>query len=110
MQIAIHLSDADLAGAVHSYVERRLRFALSRFGGRVGHVTVRVSADGPVSTRCQIEAELLPFGHVAVEETDSGLFAAIDRVTGRIGRFTAFFLLGSVKQSFLFPGKKHRHH
>ena len=86
MQIAIHFSDADLTGAVHSYVERRLRFALSRFGGRVGHVTVRMSADGPVSSRCRIEAELLPFGHVAVEETDSDLFAAIDRVTGRIGR------------------------
>lgn len=86
MQIAIHLSDADLAGAVHSYVERRLRFALSRFGGRVGHVTVRMSADGPASSRCRTEAELLPFGHVAVEEIDSDLFAAIDRATGRIGR------------------------
>jgi len=86
MQIAIHLSDADLAGAVHSYVERRLRFALSRFGGRVGHVTVRMNADGPASSRCRIEAEILPFGHVAVEEIDSDLFAAIDRATGRIGR------------------------
>jgi len=86
MQIAIHLSDADLAGAVHSYVERRLRFALSRFGGRVGHVTVGMNADGPASSRCRIEAEILPFGHVAVEEIDSDLFAAIDRATGRIGR------------------------
>ena len=86
MQIATHLSDTDLAGAVHSYVERRLRFGLSRFGGRVGLVTVRMSADGPASSRCRIEAELLPFGHVALEEIDSDLFAAIDRATGRIGR------------------------
>ncbi|SRR5579872_1200058 len=86
MHIVIHVSDADLARAVNSYVERRLRFALSRFGARVGHVTVRMSADGPASSRCRIEAELLPFGHVAVEERDSDLFAAIDRATGRIGR------------------------
>jgi ribosomal subunit interface protein len=86
MRIAINVSDADLAGAVHSYVERRLRFALSRFGGRVGQVTVRVSADGRASSRCRIEAELLPFGYVAVEERDSDLFSAIDRATGRIGR------------------------
>lgn len=86
MHIAIHASDADLTGAVNLYIERRLRFALSRFGGRVGHVTVRMSADGPASSRCRVEAELLPFGHVAVEESDSDLFAAIDRATGRIGR------------------------
>ncbi len=79
MHIAIHVSDADLTGAVNSYVERRLRFALSRFGARVGHVSVRMSADGPASSRCRIEAELLPFGHVAVEEIDSDLFAAIDQ-------------------------------
>jgi len=86
MRLVIRVSDADLAKALTSYVERRLRFALSRFGGRVGPVTVRMSADGPATSRCRIEAELLPFGHVAVEEIDSDLLAAVDRVTGRIGR------------------------
>src|SRR5262244_2375339 len=64
MRVVIHVTDADLARALTSYVERRLRFALSRFRGRVGPVTVRMSADGPAKSRCRIEAELLPFGHV----------------------------------------------
>ncbi|MGE5111324.1 MAG: HPF/RaiA family ribosome-associated protein [Acidobacteriaceae bacterium] len=86
MHVAINLNNADLVEPFKSYAERRLRFALGRFGGRVGHVTVRISEDGPTQHRCRISAEVLPFGRVAVEETDPDLFAAIDRATGRIGR------------------------
>lgn len=86
MHVAIHINNADLVEAFKSYVERRLRFALGRFGGRVGHVTVRIGGDGPTEHRCRIGTEVLPFGRVAVEETDPDLFAAIDRATGRIGR------------------------
>lgn len=86
MRVVMHVSDADLARALNSYVDRRLRFALTRFGGRVGQVTVRMRADRWANSRCRIEAELLPFGHVAVEEIDSDLFAAVDRATRRIGR------------------------
>jgi putative sigma-54 modulation protein len=86
MQVAMHVNDADLCEAFKSYVERRLRFALGRFGGRVGQVTVRVGADGRAASRCRISTEVLPFGRVAVEESDPDLFAAIDRATGRIGR------------------------
>lgn len=86
MRVVMHVSDADLARALNSYVDRRLRFALTRFGGRVGQVTVRMRADGWANSRCRIEAELLPLGHVAVEEIDSDLFAAVDRATRRIGR------------------------
>ncbi len=42
MYVAMHINDADLGEAFKSYVERRLRFALGRFGGRVGQVTVRI--------------------------------------------------------------------
>jgi putative sigma-54 modulation protein len=86
MQLMMHMNDADLGDAFRSYVERRLRFALGRFGGRVGQVTVRVSGDGRAQSRCRISSEVLPFGRVAVEESDPDLFAAIDRATGRIGR------------------------
>ncbi len=86
MRVATHLNDADLSEAFKSYVERRLRFALGRFGGRVGQVTVRIGGDGPAENRCRISTEVLPFGRVAVEESDPDLFAAIDRATGRIGR------------------------
>ncbi len=86
MHVAIHLNNADLAEAFQTYVERRLRFALGRFGGRVGQVRVRLGADGPTENRCRISTDVLPFGRVAVEETDPDLFTAIDRATGRIGR------------------------
>ncbi len=86
MHVAMHINDADLGEAFKSYVERRLRFALGRFGGRVGQVTVRIGADGPTENRCRISTELLPFGRAAVEESDPDLFGAIDRATGRIGR------------------------
>jgi len=82
----MHINDADLVEGFNSYVERRLRFALGRFGGRVGYVAVRIGADGKSASRCRISAEVLPFGRVAVEESDPDLFIAIDRATGRIGR------------------------
>ncbi len=86
MQVGMHISEADLAAALKSYVERRLHFALGRYGGRVGQVTVRIGTEGPAETQCRISAEILPFGRVAVEESDPDLFAAIDRATGRIGQ------------------------
>ncbi len=67
-------------------MERRLRFALGRFGGRVGQVTVRIGADGRANVFCQVRADVVPWGHVDIEESDPDLFSAIDRATGRIGR------------------------
>ncbi len=87
MRVATHVTETEnLAEALKLYVERRLHFALARFGNRVGQVTVRIGADGPAEHRCRISTEVLPFGRVAIEENDSDLFAAIDRATGRIGR------------------------
>ncbi len=86
MRVAMRINNTDLSETFRSYVERRLRFALGRFGSRVGEVTVRISGDGPAEMRCRIDSEIRPFGRVAVEESDADLFAAIDRATGRIGR------------------------
>jgi putative sigma-54 modulation protein len=86
MHVVMHVNEVDLAEAFNSYVERRLRFGLGRFGGRVGQITVRIGADDPGERQCRISAEVLPFGRVAVEERDPDLFLAIDRATGRIGR------------------------
>jgi ribosomal subunit interface protein len=86
MNLAIHVNDADLGEAFRNYIERRLRFALGRFGGRVGQVSLRLTADGQNHTRCRVTTEVRPFGRVAVEEIDPDLFSAIDRATGRIGR------------------------
>jgi hypothetical protein len=47
----MHINDADLAEAFMAYVNRQLRFALGRFGGRVGQVTMRIGGDGPTERR-----------------------------------------------------------
>jgi len=86
MRITTHFNGADVERAFESYVERRLRFALARFGSHVGQVTVRIGADGRTRNECRISTEVLPFGRVSVEESDPDLFAALDRATGRIGR------------------------
>jgi ribosome hibernation promoting factor len=84
MHVAIRINDTDLAEALRSYVGRRLRFALGRFGNRVRQVTVRIGGEGR-SEVADGSLPRLPFGRVAVEESDPNLFAVIDRATGRIG-------------------------
>lgn len=90
MQVAMYHCNADLYGAVKLYAERRLRFALHRFGDHVGKVFVCVLRDGPAHNRCSISIEVSAVGRVAVEEHDADLFLTIDRAARRIGR-----LLGS---------------
>ncbi len=86
MQTIVRINESELAEVFKSYVERRLRFALGRFGGRVGQITVRITGGGKEEYRCRITAEVLPFGRIAVEEAAVDLFTAVDRATGRIGR------------------------
>ena len=86
MHIQTNVNDSDASDAVRSYVERRLRFALGRFGERVGHITVRIRPDGPFGNHCRIRAEIVPFGQVFVEQSDPDLFTAVDRASGKMGR------------------------
>ncbi len=85
MHIEVRIQNTDSAEALKGYIERRLRYALGRFGDRVGQVTVRIS--GNVNEHeCRITIELRPFGRVAVQENDVDLFSAVDRAAGRVGR------------------------
>lgn len=86
MQAVIRINDSELKAVFQAYVERRLRFALSRFEGRVGQISVRINGGGRTDYRCRISAEGLPFGRVVAEETGPDLFIAVDQATGRIGR------------------------
>jgi ribosomal subunit interface protein len=72
-----------------SYVERRLHFALSRFGDRVGKVTTRIRLSDASTTgeiMCRISADLRPFGAVLAEATDADVYTAIDRCVARLAR------------------------
>lgn len=85
MHVEFRIQNIDPAEVLRGYIERRLRFALGRFGDRVGQVTVRVTGSGN-ENECRITTELRPFGRVAVQESDPDLLAAVDRAAGRVGR------------------------
>jgi ribosomal subunit interface protein len=93
MQVDITIRNTDLASRLRHYADRRLRFALSRFGDRVGHVMVALSrpedSEPGAATSCRITAELRPFGEVEARETHPDLYLAIDRAAGRVGRLLA---------------------
>jgi putative sigma-54 modulation protein len=89
MEIEIRIQGTDLREAIRGYAGRRIRFALGRFGPRVGRVMVRISdingVRGGVDQCCHITAELPPKGQLVVDQVDTDLFTAIDRASERIG-------------------------
>src|SRR5437667_11817751 len=64
MDTEIRILGIDLTGALQLYSERRLRSSLSRFGGRVGRVRVRITdVNGPgggPDKACHVAVALLP--------------------------------------------------
>ena len=93
MRIDIRTKRIDIDAEVRAYVDRRLRFALTRFGGRVDKVTVRFEdtngARGGVDKQCQISVTLRPSGSVLVEDVDADLHVVIDRTAERVSRVVA---------------------
>ena len=91
MDTEIRILSIDLTKALHSYIERRLHFALRRFGRQVGRVSVRVTdVNGPrggMDKSCHVSAEFMPSGRTIVQHAvDANLYAAIGRATEGIGR------------------------
>jgi ribosomal subunit interface protein len=84
LHLDVRLREGDLTDFLHAYVDRRLRFALSRFGDRIGQISVKISRSH--QNDCRIAVELRPFGRLAIQESGPDLFCAIDRATGRLGR------------------------
>ena len=93
MRIHVRSRGFELTNALRAYAERRLLFALSRFGSRLQSVTLRMDdVNGPrggADKRCQIVARLAPWGDVRAEELDGDLYAAIDRAADRLDRAVA---------------------
>jgi len=89
MWLTIHLQSLDIDEVARERVERRLRFALSRFSSQVGRVTVLlIDVNGPrggLEMRCRVVVDVLGHRRVVVEDTDNDLNAAIDRAADRIG-------------------------
>lgn len=92
MKIHIRGRNVELSEVLRTRVERRLGFALGRFGERIGRVLLRFSDTdghrGDVDKRCQIEVDLRPKS-VRVEHTDADLLVALDRAADRASRSVA---------------------
>lgn len=90
MQVDIHGRNVALDEKLRDHVERRLAFALGRFDGRIGKVSVRLAdLNGPrggVDTRCQLTARLAPSGRMMVEAIEDEPFAAVSAAAERLGR------------------------
>ncbi len=74
-------------------VERRLRFSLDRFEGRVSRAKLTLwdsnGSRGGQDKGCRIEVRMLPKGAVFIEERAADLFSAIDQACDRAGRTVA---------------------
>lgn len=88
MRTDIHGYHLTISDALRTHIERRLHFALSRFGARILRVAVRLEdINGPrggVDKLCRIGVTLLGAGHVHVEVLDSESLSAVDRAADRI--------------------------
>jgi len=75
-----------------AHVERRLRFALSRFSGRIRRVNVFLAdQNGPrggIDKTCRIVVRLRDGGDVVAEVSDVDWEIAVDRATTRVGHST----------------------
>ena len=90
MAFELRVRNGEVTPELRGHVERRLGFALGRFGDRVASVTVSLEdLNGPrggLDQRCRIEVGLVPSGKVMAEATDVEAVAAVNRAAERIAR------------------------
>lgn len=88
MDCDVHIHQMDLAGALRTYVQRRLRLKLGRHGWHVRTLKFRLteqeSSTGNGTKLCFLVAKLMPAGEVIITETNTDLFAAVSRAIERL--------------------------
>jgi ribosomal subunit interface protein len=93
VRIQIESPDFPLTRAMREFLERRLRYGLTRSDDRIGLVEVHLSdvngARGGVDKRCRIRVHLHNKSDVVVEDTETDLYFAMNRAAARVGRTVA---------------------
>jgi ribosome-associated translation inhibitor RaiA len=93
MRVYIGGSDRSRSRRTRAYVERRARFALSRFGAGVVRVQVRLSDEegprGRVERVCRVVAAVRGAAPFVVEHRDERMEPAVDRALERVARQVA---------------------
>ena len=89
----LEIRGESLSPVVIDQVDRRLRFALTRFGRRVRKVKVEVGVGalrGPDRDMCcRVVVHLRPPGRIFIENTAPDMQTAIDRAADRVQRAVA---------------------
>ena len=90
MQIDIHSTGFSLADTFVDYYRQQLSLALAYCSGHVRQVVVRLSDNnvsrGCVQKRCRIQVVLAGMPDVVIDDTQTDLYAAIDRAVARTKR------------------------
>ena len=90
MQIEIQARDFHLTYALRDYIQRRLGFALSTRYQNIKRILVRLSdINGPRGGNdkcCQIQMVLPQQSDVVIEDTETDMYAAINRAADRARR------------------------
>jgi putative sigma-54 modulation protein len=94
LRISVRDGRGTVTAPLRAHIERRLAFALSSFGDRVGQVVVRLSGTTPADGRaalpeqCEIEVKLRP-RDLQVADTGADPFVAVENAAERLGRSVA---------------------
>ncbi len=90
MHVEIRAKNLRLHGTAREEMERQVRFALSRFAGRISLVTVGLSdLNGPrrgADKLCRLVVRLIRAGKVTIEEINANVAAAVGLAADRAGR------------------------
>ena len=93
MRIQIESPDFPLTEAMRAYLERRLRYDLTRCDERIGLVEVHLAdvngRRGGVDKRCLVRVHVHGSPDVVVEDTETDLYFAMNRAVARAGRTVA---------------------
>ena len=90
MRVEIRARHGRLTCSLEEQLERRLLFALARFGDRIRQATVQLAdLNGPrggEDQHCRIEVSLVPSGSIMAEATDAEIVSAVGRAAERVAR------------------------
>ena len=87
MKIDMQARHFSLTRALRHHVKRRLGFALCAGTDQIQRIKVHLSdSNGGAEKRCKIQLIVPRIPDIVVEDTETNLYAAIDRAANRAGR------------------------
>jgi len=93
MSITITDRNGVLDGSSRDLVERRLKFALARFGSKIGKIAVNLCDEngprGGVDKMCRIVVKVHRARDVVIIDRDADIKISISRAAERVGRAVA---------------------